>query len=225
MFTIKFNGIVIGTLDDNASEHSLNRLIGRHLFGEFVVGRLSNSVRQSSGWPTLNRKNSIHIDYRVTFPVASHDKNIKGKPLMHYFTKEEFKTGLEITIQHKKKESIYIESDMVQQRKNFINQLKVTLFALASNRLDSLPLLPIELIQLIVFKASPHTVTMEHINKWTEDILKRDMKIVESSPERQSKDITFFSPQNRRSQTACDNFLNLSIVTLGAIAVVGSMIS
>lgn len=103
MFTIKFNGIVIGTLDDNASEHSLNLLIGRYLFGEFVVGRFSNSVGQSSGWLTLNPKSSIHIDYRVTFPVASHDQNYKGKPLMQYFTKEEFKTGLEITIQRKKR--------------------------------------------------------------------------------------------------------------------------
>ncbi|CAM2754323.1 Uncharacterised protein [Legionella steigerwaltii] len=225
MFTIKFNGIVIGTLEDHADEHSLNLLIGRYLFGEFAIGRISNSVEQSSGWLTLKPKASLHIDYRVTFPVASPDRNIKGKPLIQYFTKEEFKTGLEITIQHKKKEYIYIESDILQQRKNFINQLKVTLFALASNRLDSLPLLPIELIKLIVFKASPRTVTMEDINKWTEVILKRDIKIVESLPERESKDITFFRPKNRNSQTTCDNFLNVSIVTLGAIAAIGSMLS
>lgn len=88
-----------------------------------------------------------------------------------------------------------------------------------------MPLLPIELIKLIVLKASPPTVTMEHINKWTEDILKRDIRVVESLPERLSKDITFFRPKNRHSQTACDNFLNVSIVTLGAIAVVGGMLS
>lgn len=175
MFTITIDNLVIGTLPDNCKVDDLNQLIGKHLFKAAALGKVS--VTSSDSFLFVKNK-PICINYGLTLACkwGSLNDNIGTTSLQDYFSTSDCKEGKMITIipnraslgRNEQRISCKIESDILQQRKQFIDVLKLMTYRLGCNNLAS-PTLPVELIEIILFKASPLTVKMKDVKALIKD--------------------------------------------------------
>ncbi|WP_454780339.1 hypothetical protein [Legionella sp. WA2022007384] len=184
MFIIKLNGQFIGELPDDANIDALNILVGNYLFKEPVRGHIkpeNTLIKALIGHCTAffdqNKLNDPHksfqLNYFITTPYRTNSKAVgmANTPLIHYFSKNDFENGKKIGVFYEYTRLLTIESDILQQRKAFVNQLKTLIYAFYCCPPPVLPQVPIELFQLILYQSSPSTVTLEDIVYLTNNYL------------------------------------------------------